>query len=206
MNPIVKLVRWYFSKRALPFWCIFLMDMTIVFISVLFTYWAFNRTDVMYEERINVLCSSLLYATVSAIGARAFRTYSGIVRYSSFVDLMKVAYANALSLLLALIVTRVADKSGVGIFTALNFEQTIIAFVVATLLMSFERIIVKSLYDDATSDSRALRVLIYGAHTGGIGLAKTFEVRILNGLFYAVSCHMILTPNISRLWGKRFTM
>lgn len=175
MNPIVKLVRWYFSKRALPFWCIFLMDMTIVFISVLFTYWAFNRTDVMYEERINVLCSSLLYATVSAIGARAFRTYSGIVRYSSFVDLMKVAYANALSLLLALIVTRVADKSGVGIFTALNFEQTIIAFVVATLLMSFERIIVKSLYDDATSDSRALRVLIYGAHTGGIGLAKNIR-------------------------------
>ena len=175
MNPLNKFVHWYFSRRALPFWCLFIMDLAIVFISVLFTFWVFNRTGVMYEERINVLCSSLLYATVSAIGARAFRTYSGIVRYSSFVDLMKVAYANALSLLFALFFTWIVSKAGVKELSALSYEQTVIAFVIATLIMSFERIIVKSLYDNATSDSRALRVLIYGAHSGGIGLAKNIR-------------------------------
>ena len=151
------------------------MDLAIVFISVLFTYWVFNRTGVLFEERINVLCTAVLYALLSAVGAKAFRTYSGIVRYSSFVDLMKVAYANGLSLLLAIFITWIARKMGMEIITALNFEQTIIAFIVATLIMSFERIIVKSLYDDTTSDSRALRVLIYGAHTGGIGLAKNIR-------------------------------
>ena len=71
-----------------------------MFISVLFTYWVFNRTGVMYEERINVIFTALLYVVLSAVSAKVFHTYSGIVRYSSFVDLMKVAYANGLSLLL----------------------------------------------------------------------------------------------------------
>ena len=175
MNPLNKVVHWYFSRRALPFWCLFIMDLAIVFISVLFTYWVFNRTGVMFEERINVLYTALLFAALSTVGAKVFHTYSGIVRYSSFVDLMKVAYANGMSLLLALIATWIASKLGVNILTALSFEQTIVVFAIATLLMSFERIIVKSLYDDATSDSRALRVLIYGAHTGGIGLAKNIR-------------------------------
>ena len=197
MNLIVKLVRWYFSKRALPFWCLFLMDMTILFISVLFTYWVFNRTDVMFEERINVLFTALLFVALSAIGAKAFRTYSGIVRYSSFVDLMKVAYANGLSLVLALIVTWIVGKAGVMELSALSFEQTIIAFVVATLLMSFERIIVKSLYDGATSDSRALRVLIYGAHTGGIGLAK--NIRSQNPKRFVLGGFLSHDPNAKHI-------
>ena len=175
MRPSKRIINWYFSRRALPFWCLFILDLAIVFISVLFTYWVFNRTGVMFEQRINVLYSALLFAALSAVGAKVFHTYSGIVRYSSFVDLMKVAYANGLSLLLALIATWIASKVGVEMLTALSFEQTIVVFVVATLLMSFERIIVKSLYDDATSDSRALKVLIYGAHTGGIGLAKNIR-------------------------------
>lgn len=175
MNPFSKLIHWYFCQKALPYWCLFLMDMAIVFISVLFTYWVFNRTGALFEERINVIYTALLYVALSSIGVRGFHTYSGIVRYSSFVDLMKVAYANGLSLLLALFVTWIAGKVGLEMLTVLCFEQTIIAFVVATLIMSFERIIVKSLYDSATSDSRALKVLIYGAHNGGIGLAKNIR-------------------------------
>ena len=197
MNPFDKIIHWYFSKRALPFWCLLIIDLTIVFLSVLFTYWVFNRTGVMYEERINVLYSALLYVVLGAIGARAFRTYSGIVRYSSFVDLMKVAYANGLSLLLALIATGGAGKAGVKILTALSFEQTIIAFVVATLLMSFERIIVKSLYDGATSDSRALKVLIYGAHTGGIGLAK--NIRSQNPKRFVLGGFLSHDPNAKHI-------
>ena len=173
------------------------MDMTILFILVLFTYWVFNRTDVMFEERINVLFTALLFVALSAIGAKAFRTYSGIVRYSSFVDLMKVAYANGLSLVLALIVTWIVGKAGVMELSALSFEQTIIAFVVATLLMSFERIIVKSLYDGATSDSRALRVLIYGAHTGGIGLAK--NIRSQNPKRFVLGGFLSHDPNAKHI-------
>lgn len=203
MNPLNKFVNWYFSKRALPFWCLFIMDLTIVFVSVLFTYWVFNRTGVMFEDRINVLYTALLFAALSAVGAKVFHTYSGIVRYSSFVDLMKVAYANGLSLLLALIATWIASKVGVRVLTALSFEQTIVVFAVATLLMSFERIIVKSLYDDATSDSRALKVLIYGAHTGGIGLAK--NIRSQNPKRFVLGGFLTHDPNAKhiQIMGQR---
>ena len=37
------------------------------------------------------------------------------------------------------------------------------------------RIIVKVLYESANSESQAMRVLIYGALTGGIGLAKSIR-------------------------------
>ena len=77
-----KLLNWYFTKAALPYWCLLIIDFVIVFISVLFTYWLFNRTGVMFEERVNVFLSALLYVALSSIGAKAFHTYAGIVRYS----------------------------------------------------------------------------------------------------------------------------
>lgn len=197
MNPAGQFIRWYFTRKALPYWCLFIIDMMIVLFSVLFTYWVFNRTGVMFDEQINVLCLALLFVVLSAIGARAFRTYSGIVRYSSFVDLMKVVYANGLSLFLALIATWIADNAGVKTLTALNYEQVIITFIVATLLMSFERIIVKSLYDSATADSRALKVLIYGAHTGGIGLAK--NIRSQNPKRFVLGGFLTHDPNAKHI-------
>ena len=197
MNPAGQFIRWYFTRKALPYWCLFIIDMMIVLFSVLFTYWVFNRTGVMFDEQINVLCLALLFVVLSAIGARAFRTYSGIVRYSSFVDLMKVVYANGLSLFLALIATWIADNAGVKTLTALNYEQVIITFIVATLLMSFERIIVKSLYDSATADSRAQKVLIYGAHTGGIGLAK--NIRSQNPKRFVLGGFLTHDPNAKHI-------
>lgn len=86
-NFFRKLVSWYFSRKALPFWCLFLLDLQIVFLCALGTYWVFNRTELMFAERFTVLYSAIAYALLSSIGALVFKTYIGIVRYSSFVDL-----------------------------------------------------------------------------------------------------------------------
>ena len=177
MNPLTKFISWYFSKNALPYWCVFILDLCIVVISALMTYWVFNRTGIMFEERFDVLYTALAYAALSAIGAKLFSTYSGVVRYSSFVDLMRVAYANGLSLILALIVSWVAEENKIEELSAINQSQTVITFVVATLFMSFVRIIVKTLYDVTISSQRAIRVLIYGALTGGVGLAKNIRAQ-----------------------------
>ena len=175
MNPFSKVINWYFSKNALPYWCLFLLDFVIVFLSALFTYWVFNRTSVMFDERFEVLYSALACAVLSSIGARAFKTYSGVVRYSSFVDLMRVGYANSLSLVLALLISMSAEKWGIAALAALNQTQIVITFVIATLAMSFVRVIVKTLYDLTVSDKRAQKVLIYGALQGGVGLAKNIR-------------------------------
>lgn len=175
VSIIKRIIRWYFSKKALPYWCLFIIDMMIVLISVLFTYWVFNRSGALFDDRVDLFYTALLYVAISFIGAKLFHTYSGIVRFSSFIDLMKVAYANVLSLVLAIVISWIAQRKGIEGLSTLSIIQTIIVFGASTLMMSFVRIIVKSLYEDATSDNKALRVLIYGALTGGIGLAKNIR-------------------------------
>ena len=61
MTPWSKLLSWYFNKKSLPYWCIFLIDGLIVLLSGLFTYWVFNRTMGMFTHRIEVLYTSLFY-------------------------------------------------------------------------------------------------------------------------------------------------
>lgn len=175
MNTFGKLLNWYFTKRALPYWCLFIVDVFIVLVSALFTFWVFNRTDLLVLERFKVLYSSLMLAVLSSIGASIFNTYSGIVRYSSFIDLMRVAYANGITLILALLVSWITELIGIKTLSALNQSQTIIAILLSTLIMGGVRVVVKTLYDITTSDNRAMRALIYGALTGGIGLAKNIR-------------------------------
>ncbi len=172
MNPIQKLLNWYFSKESLPYWCVLLADTLVVFLSALFTYWIFRRTQLIYNHRFEVIYTALFYAFFSWGGAKLFSTYSGVVRYSSFVDLMRVAYANVLTMVILLVLTTLFEKSGLTALSALSQTETVATFVLATLLMWGVRVVIKTLHDLSQQSSQALRVLIYGAMSGGVGLAK----------------------------------
>ena len=172
-----RLLSWYFSKESLPYWCIFLIDSAIMLLSGLFTYWIFNRTLNTFDHRFAVLYSALLFMVISWIGARIFRTYSGIVRFSSFVDLQRVAYANAFSLLIAIFTSFVLESIKIEALCAFTQSEIAITYFLATLLMWGVRIMVKNLYDVTHSDNRSMRVLIYGALSGGIGLAKNIRTQ-----------------------------
>ena len=167
-----NILRWYFSKRALPYWCVLLADCVLLFLSGLVVYWVFNRTGILVMHRFGVFYTLLMYVVLSMVGARIFRTYAGIVRYSSFVDLMNVAYANAVSMLLAIAASHVMKELDVEELCAFTKMQTIIVFTVATALMWGMRVLIKALFDVSAPDKRTLRVLIYGAMSGGVGLAK----------------------------------
>ena len=170
-----KILSWYFSKRSLPYWCLFLIDGMIVLLSGLFTYWIFNRTMEMFTHRFDVLYTSLFYVVISWIGARVFRTYSGVVRYSSFVDLQRVAYANLLSAVIAIITSLALEHWDVKALITDNQTEVAATFGLAMLLMWGIRIVVKNLNDVTKAEHNAMRVLIYGAMTGGIGLAKNIR-------------------------------
>ena len=172
MNPFNRLLNWYFSKESLPYWCVLLADTVIVFFSALFTYWVFRKTQLIFVNRFEVLYTALFYSFLSWGGAKLFSTYSGVVRYSSFVDLMRVAYANAFTLVIALLLTWIFESQGFETFSALTQTETVVTFIVATLLMWALRVIIKTLHDLSQQSSQAMRVLIYGALSGGIGLAK----------------------------------
>ncbi len=177
MRIFDKLLSWYFKKDSLPYWCIFIIDSVIVLLSTIFSYWLFNKTQVFIDNRFELLYTALIYVVFSWVGFRVFRTYSGIIRFSSFVDLMRVAYGSMLSLIIALIYSLVMEHQGLTFLSVLSQTETVITFVVATLAMWAVRVVVKTLYDVSFSDSRALRVLIYGAKTGGVGLAKSINTQ-----------------------------
>ena len=174
INPFNKILNWYFTKNTLPYWCVLIADCLFVFFSGIFTYWIFNKTAVLFDHRFAVIYTMLIYTVFAVVGFRAFRTYSGIVRYSSFVDLLRVAYGSSLSLGLALIYSLILEDQ-VPCIAALNQTQTVVTFFIATLLMWAGRVVVKNLYDVMVADKKAMRVLIYGALTGGIGLAKNIN-------------------------------
>ncbi|MBQ6377419.1 MAG: polysaccharide biosynthesis protein [Prevotella sp.] len=175
MITLKKILNWYFSKESLPYWCLLLVDTLIVFVSALFAYWVFNKTLNMFVSRFPVLCSSCFFALLSWIGAKVFSTYSGVIRYSSFVDLLHVAYANAVTWALAITASFLFEYLGIKMLTGLTQTEISVAFIVATLLMWTVRIVVKALHDVSFSNEYSMRVLIYGAFTGGVGLAKNIH-------------------------------
>ena len=172
MNPLRNVLRWYFSKNSLPYWCVLLADCIILFLSGVFTYWLFNKTVVLFEHRFDVIYTMLLYLMLSLVGAKIFSTYSGILRYSSFVDLLNVAYANGVTLVLAVVSSYIFSHLGVNALCAMTRVETVTMLLMSTLAMWGLRVLIKALYDVSLPPNRSIRVLIYGALSGGIGLAK----------------------------------
>lgn len=172
MKKINILLNWYFSRRSLPYWCILLFDCLIVFLSGILVFWLFVRAryfDFLWEEGWHTM---LLYTALSLIGFKLFHTYSGVLRYASFIDLKKVAYANLLNMVLAVGVSQWIYYSNSSVFHYFYIRHTFTLFVIATLLMWLERVFVKMLYEVVSKDYKTFRVMIFGAMDGGIGLAK----------------------------------
>jgi len=173
VNPLKKLMNWYFSKKALPYWCILILDFLILMFAGILTYWIFiYRRKIGFDQSM-LLQTLFMYALPSIIGARMFHTYSGIIRYSSFVDLTRVAYANLVSLCIAFPMHYFVHSLPRDLFYSLHFRHIILMYLIATALMWGVRVLVKTLYEMTTTDARALRVFIYGAMEDGIGLAKS---------------------------------
>ncbi len=150
------------------------MDCLICYISGLFVFWMYYNGAVTLGN-IAILSKTIgLYMCFNLIGFRIFHTYSGVLRYSSFVDLQRVGYAMALSCALALIFHYPVFYTDWE-FVRLQGRQIIAMYVVATILMWAMRVIVKVLYDVVFSSEKGERTLIYGVADGGVGLAKNIR-------------------------------
>lgn len=172
MNFTNKLINWYFNKKSLPYWCVFLFDCAIVFFSFLLvyqqTYGGARTLSVLWQ-----LCSMCaIYAIFYAVGFKMFHTYDGILRYSSFVDLQRVGYASLVGCVL----------SYLGHFVMLQFDyfqnvyvggrEIALASLISVLLLWAVRVLVKTVYDVSIDTFNARPTVILGIDEGGIGLAK----------------------------------
>ena len=175
MNPFKKLFTWYFNKNALPFWCIFILDGILLLLSGLISHAVFNYGALIDANFGTLMNTLVLFVVLSFIGTKVFYTYAGILRYSSFVDLQRVGYANVLSAAIVLTVHYWMSNYPEVYFRHITVREIVTMFVLATLLQWAVRIIVKNVFDVLTSSKRSIRVLIYGAMSGGVGLAKNIR-------------------------------
>jgi FlaA1/EpsC-like NDP-sugar epimerase/lipopolysaccharide/colanic/teichoic acid biosynthesis glycosyltransferase len=170
LGSLNKLANWYFNKKSLPFWCIFLMDCIVVFFSYLFVYQQTNSGKDTLEVVEYLSASILLYLVFYAIGFKVFRTYSGILRYSSFVDLKKVGYAMLAGMMLTLGAQLLL--CGHRTFSYITPVNIILASILATCVLWMVRIAVKTLYDVSLASIDSQYAYIYGVKNGGIAIAK----------------------------------
>ena len=170
---IQKLTNWYFSRDALPYWGILLLDCLIVFCADFLVY-ALNNGVLFTLQHFGVLAGAFgFYLVFYIIGFRLFHTYSGVIRYSSFVDLQRIGFAMLTGLLLTLGVKYMLHSD--EWLAPIRARDLGIAALLATALLWSVRVLVKFLYDSTYRQKRSKRVFIYGVKAGGVGLAKSIK-------------------------------
>lgn len=175
MLSIRKIVDSYFSKRTFPHWCVLLLDSAILFLSGVFVYWCFNRGTALQLNFWPLTYLMLLCVGVHFIFFAIFRTYSGIIRYSSFNDLIRVALAMGCSALAVIAVHFFTNSLPSRVFAHVQVRHILIAEAIATGLMWLLRVSIKWVYDTYFRTEGAKNVFIYGIRAGGIGLAKAIR-------------------------------
>lgn len=204
MLSIRKIVDSYFSKRTFPHWCVLLLDSAILFLSGVFVYWCFNRGTALQLNFWPLTYLMLLCVGVHFIFFAIFRTYSGIIRYSSFNDLIRVALAMGCSALAVIAVHFFTNSCPSRVFAHVQVRHILIAEAIATGLMWLLRVSIKWVYDTYFRTEGAKNVFIYGIRAGGIGLAKA--IRSEKPMRYClrgfISHDPALGANDTRLMGE----
>lgn len=175
MLSIRKIVDSYFSKRTFSHWCVLLLDSAILFLSGVFVYWCFNRGTALQLNFWPLTYRMLLCVGVHFIFFAIFRTYSGIIRYSSFNDLIRVALAMGCSALAVIAVHFFTNSCPSRVFAHVQVRHILIAEAIATGLMWLLRVSIKWVYDTYFRTEGAKNVFIYGIRAGGIGFAKAIR-------------------------------
>lgn len=175
MELFNKLSNWYFTKKSLPYWCIFLLDCSIVFLSYMFIYQQINsgvKALAVFPQLSTLIgCFTLFHA----IGFRMFHTYNGILRYSSFVDLQRVFYAVTFGAILSAISNYIFSTTHLFPLVEFEYRNIILSSLISTFILWAIRVIAKTVFDVSLSDYNIKHAFIYGVKEGGIGLAKQIK-------------------------------
>ncbi|WP_427880179.1 polysaccharide biosynthesis protein, partial [Segatella copri] len=167
-----KLTNWYFSKATLPYWCILALDsISIVIAGMIATYIA-EGGDVLARNFWNYLLMFVCSLPLFVVGMRMFHTYSGIMRYSSFVDLLRISGALVVGFILNCVLLQVIPEN---ILCEITTESIVVMLFISMIEMWTMRILVKYMYDSSFSTETKTPVFILGVREGGISLAKTMR-------------------------------
>ena len=171
-----RISNWYFTKKALPHLCILLIDCAIVAFSGYVGYYIDKGGDIFVDSFWQITFGLMVGLVPFIIAFRLLHTYSGIVRYSSFVDLQRVMIAtlsgSVACYLLGLGINGIWPEQHTIMVP--DLQTVFIIFVGSSLFLWVERVVVKRLFDSFNLDN-ATPVAIYGTKAGGISIAKSIS-------------------------------
>ena len=173
MKVFGKFINWYFGRGALPYWCIMIFDLMVCFLSGVFIVWLRHPASDVLAAWPQLMHTLGLFAVLNFISFRVFHTYSGILRYSQFIDLMRVTNACVLSMLLAFIFSICALNFGWDdFFFIFTGRKLIILYLGNILAMCIPRVLVKLIFDNALVSSSAMNTLVYGTRAGAVAITN----------------------------------
>lgn len=174
-----KFFRKYLSARVFPIWSILLFDVFLVILSCLVAYALRYNLQSLVTNSTSVEISLVITILVNLVLFRVFRTYSGVLRFSSFIDVMRIFLSLSMSYAILMVANLIFYMiEGVKM---LPDSVVFMAYVLNFALMAGSRISVKVFYELLNFDNRhSVNVFIYGAKEAGIGIAKSLRVNLRN--------------------------
>lgn len=159
-----------FGRKVLPYWYVLIADCLIIMFSALVCIVIDRGPHIGFLDTGKTICVYMLFYL---IGFRIMRTYKGVLRYASFVDLYRIGMAMFIGTVL-IACARVFFHID-NWLVPIRIRELIGMFIIGTAMMGALRVAVKYLYDNMFAVNNAKRVFIYGVKRGGIGLAKSIN-------------------------------
>ena len=160
----------------LPRWIIVLMDTMVLNVSFFFTVLIFKGTGLEYIVTPHYLVYISLLMGVNVFFFWLFRTYSGIIRHSSYIDAVKLLFSQMAVLVVFLIANffyEVSNGEKAILNTAL-FINVVLSFCGLFLY----RVVVKQTFELYFSDkgtNKLIRTIIYGTDANAISVANALK-------------------------------
>lgn len=160
----------------LPRWGVLLLDLLIIFIAYAISFIIGSN---MLEYNLDYLTlpiwlQILITMVIQTIFFWAFHTYSGILRYSTFVDIIKVSFSVLLTGTIMISINEISKHSA-NIVLLLNTVVIIYMFVAITMLFGW-RVTIKTVFEYLSHQhTSSNKVFIYGTQSAGLSIAKMLQ-------------------------------
>ena len=173
MNSFKKLANWYFSRAALPYWSILILDCMFVVFAGLLAY-AVHHGSVQTLDVLGSLAITMcVFLVAFLISFKIFHTYNGVIRYSSFSDLLRIGSAVVLAVILgSAFLLLFGDRSWLVTF---GFADIILMGLFVVAFMWTMRVWVKTIYEQSSRNPNSQKAYIFGIKAGGVALAKNIR-------------------------------
>ncbi|WP_232758731.1 nucleoside-diphosphate sugar epimerase/dehydratase [Flavobacterium sp. ALD4] len=154
-----------------------MIDFAVLLLTFFFTFLLFRGTGLDYVTTSHSIIFISLLFSVNIFFFWLFRTYSGIIRHSSYIDAVKLLFSQMSVLIVFLILNflfQVFSGSKAFLNTAL-FINMVLSFCGLFLY----RVIVKQTFEHylkEKSEAKLIRVIIYGTDANAISVAKALKL------------------------------